>query len=129
MKKAGLLIIGAIVAVILAAQTQPVDARPQYKKEHDEKYKESGIAEALADVKCNVCHFGTSKKNRTDYGKSLVKVGLTQEKFDELKTDVEALTKHIRECLDKVLKEKNDAGQVYGDLIKTGKLPCTEPKE
>jgi len=129
MKKAGLLIVFGLLAVAMCGLTPPADARPQYKKEHDEKYKETDVATALADVKCNACHFGTSKKNRNDYGQALTKVGLTHEKFDELKTDVPALTKHVKECLDKVLKEKNEAGATFGELIKAGKLPGTAPAE
>ena len=50
-----------------------------FKKEFDAKYvkKEPGtdaekeFAAAVAQAKCNVCHAGTSKKMRNDYGKAL----------------------------------------------------------
>ena len=127
MKKAGLLVLCGVFALALVIAAKSVDARPQYKKEHDAKYKGSSIEAALKEAKCNSCHYGKSKKNRNDYGKALEKVGLKKDKFTELKSDKAALSKHIKEALEKVLKEKNEEGETFGDRIKAGKLPGTNP--
>ena len=105
------------------------DARPQYNKEHDEMHKESKNAEELKAAKCNKCHFGKKKADRNDYGKALIKLGLTEEKYKAEKGDKEAFAKTIQEALKKVLKEKNPDGETYGSRIEAGKLPGTNPEE
>ena len=126
MKKAGLLLLCGVFAVALVALTNAVDARPQYKKEHDAKYKGSKIESALKEAKCGSCHYGKSKKNRNDYGKALSKAGLTKDKFTELKSDKEALSAHIKKALEKVLE--GDEGKKFAEKIKAGELPGTNPE-
>ena len=128
MKKAGILTICGMVAAMLVGMAGTADARPDYKKAHDAKYKGSSIEGALAEAKCNACHYGKKKSDRNDYGKALIKVGLTEEKYKELKKEhKEDFAKLIKESLEKVLKEKADGGETFGDLIKAGKLPGTNP--
>ncbi|HRX82626.1 MAG: hypothetical protein H6821_09605 [Planctomycetaceae bacterium] len=129
MKKAGVLTLCGVVAAMLVGFVGTVDARPDYKKVQDEKYKDSSIAEALAEAKCNACHYGKKKSDRNDYGKALIKAGLTEENYKEKKADKEAFAKEIAEALEKVLEEKNEAGETFGDRIKAGKLPGTNPEE
>lgn len=129
MKKAGILTLCGVVAAMLVGFVGTVDARPDYKKVHDEKYKESSIAGALEEAKCNACHYGKKKSDRNDYGKALIKAGLTEENYKEKKGDKEAFAKEIAEALEKVLEEKNEAGETFGDRIKAGKLPGTNPEE
>ena len=52
-----------------------------------------------------------------------------EEQYKELKKDKEALAKVIDEALEKVLKEKSASGESFGDRIKAGKLPGTNPEE
>ena len=128
MKKAGILTLCGMVAAMLVCMAGTADARPDYKKAHDAKHKGSKIESALADAKCNACHYGKKKSDRNDYGKALIKVGLTEEKYKELKkTDKPAFEKLIKESLEKVLKEKSESGKTFGELIEAGKLPGTNP--
>ena len=126
MKKAGLLLLCCAFAVVLVCVTSSVDARPQYKKEQDEMYKGAPVEEALKEAKCNACHYGKSKKNRNDYGKALEKAGLTKDKFEELKSDKDALAEHTKKALEKVLE--GEAGKEFADRIKAGKLPADNPE-
>jgi len=132
MKKAGILALCGLLATMLISFVGTADARPQYKKENEAKYKGSSIEDALKEAKCNACHYGTgkdNKKNRNDYGKALIKLGLTKENYDAKKGDKEAFEKQIVETLEKVLKEKSQDGETFGDRIKAGKLPGTNPEE
>ncbi len=128
MKKAGILTICGMVAAMLVGFVGTADARPDYKKAHDAKYSDSSIAPLLKEAKCNACHYGKKKSDRNDYGKALIKVGLTEEKYKELKKEhKEDFAKLIKESLEKVLKEKADGGKTFGELIEAGKLPGTNP--
>ena len=129
MKKAGITLLCGLVVAMLVGLSGTADARPDYKKVHDKMYKESDIAEALADAKCNACHYGKKKANRNDYGEALIKVGLTEENYKAKKSDKEAFAKEIAEALEKVLKEKSKGGETFGERIKAGKLPGTNPEE
>lgn len=113
--------------IAVACLCDSANARPQYKTAHDKKYKDSKISKLLQRADCTACHFGKSRSNRNDYGKALSKVGLTKEKFDELKTKKAALSKHIQEALVKVLKEKSESGDTFGKRINAGMLPGTTP--
>ena len=130
MKKAGIVTLCGLVVAMLIGFTGTVDARPNYNKAHDEMHKEASNAEAMKDEKCNKCHFGKKKSNRNDYGKAMIKLGLTEENYKaKYKEDKPGLEKDIKEVLEKVLKAKNEAGETYGDRIKAGKLPGTNPEE
>ena len=129
MKKVGLLTLCGLVAAMLVGFAGTADARPDYKKVHDAKYKGSDIEEGLKEAKCNACHYGKKKANRNDYGKALIKAGLTEDNYKAKKADKEAFAKEIGEVLEKVLKEKAEGGDTFGDRIKAGKLPGTNPEE
>ncbi len=66
----GLLAVGFLVTTT-ARQAQ---ARPQYLGWWLQTYPDAAKKNNVkTNVKCNVCHFGTTKKNRNDYGKAIEK--------------------------------------------------------
>jgi hypothetical protein len=125
MKRLGLALI-ALFAVGLVVNSGY--AKPDYKKAVDQKWGESKIAEVVKAEKCNLCHYGTTKKNRNDLGSALIKCGLTPEKYDELKADKEKLVEFALEVLGKVEGEKSSKGKTFGELIKAGEDPSTDPE-
>ena len=91
----------------------------------DNKSAPEGFEALVKAAKCGVCH-GKSKKMRNDYATELSK--LLDRKAPEFKTaaikaDPKPAEKLIVEAFEKVAKMKNKDGDVYGDLIKAGKLP------
>ncbi|MGE0608807.1 MAG: hypothetical protein AB7O62_17060 [Pirellulales bacterium] len=114
----------AVVAAVFSLVSAPsAEARPQYNKAFEGKYVVPGskIHDALGGKSnCNVCHEGTDKKKRNDYGKALEKA-LEKNEKDADKLD---------EALEKVAKEPSDADDekspTFGDLIKDGTLPVTK---
>ena len=110
--------IGLLAAVFVGT----LAARPPYNQEFKQKYLGEGskMAEALGkDSSCNVCHVGSGKKKRNDYGAAFQKV---------LKKN--GGQSAITEALDKVAKQhskpKDDKSPTYGELIEEGKLPITK---
>ena len=107
----------AAAGALLLAGANRAEARPQYLKEFAAKY--GSLKAQATKVKCGVCHYGKSKKNRNDYGQAVMKnVGKNQKKAPVIKG-----------ALTKAEKMKNAEGKTFGDLIKAGKLPGTAPKE
>lgn len=125
-----LVLCGCVALSLFGLGTQEAEAIPAFKKEFDDMYvkkdsadpKEKGFAEAVAKVKCNVCHVGTKKKDKNAYGIEL-------DKLLDKKADVKDAAK-IQDALKKVAemhsKPGDDSSPTYGDLIKEGKLPCEE---
>jgi hypothetical protein len=112
------------VAWVTSVETQTASARPNYKMEWDKKYMTEGsaIQKSFADGKsnCFICHQGKERKNRNAYGVAIQKA--LGEKM------VKDATK-IVEAFEKANKEKSGVEDtVFGDLIKSGKLPQT-PEE
>ena len=115
-----------LLAGISVAGTVVRDAYaiPPFKKEFDTMYVKEGteFAKKVDEVKCNVCHKGTNKKERNAYGEELAKL------LDR-KTDM-ANTEKIKEALKKVgemhSKPDDETSPTYADLIKEGKLPGGE---
>jgi hypothetical protein len=101
-------------------------ALPPFNKEWTAKYVEGNsnakFVEAVSEAKCNVCHEGTSKKMKNEYGKAVGKY-LTKAKYNEIKEDEAAAKKYILEGLQKAEAEKNGSGKTFGELIKEGTLP------
>ncbi len=120
MKKAVCLSMLALVTVAAVAMNPPsADAFPAFKIGFDKKYMNEGTALHTAlegKTNCNICHVGTDKKQRNDYGKAVDKL-LTRE-------DIKDLEK-IQKALEKVEAEKSGA-TTFGALIKEGKLPVTK---
>jgi hypothetical protein len=113
------LIVMVVVAAVMAVDTPSADAFPAFKIAFDKKYMVEGSALHTAlegKTNCNICHVGTDKKQRNDYGKALDKL-LSK---DDMK-DAEK----IQQSLEKVEAEKNGE-TTFGSLIKEGKLPVTK---
>jgi mono/diheme cytochrome c family protein len=95
-----------------------------YVKPDSEVPAEKALADAVATVKCNVCHEGKSKKDRNAYGAAL------SDLLDK-KEDAKAPAK-IRAAIEKVATMPSDpanpASPTFGALIAEGKLPGGEPK-
>ena len=128
MKNFCLLVLCGFVAGTLFGRVEPARAVDAFKKEFEAKYvkkdggtdEEKALAAAVSKAKCNVCHVGTKKKDRNDYGKAL----------DTLLDKKDKDSSKIQEALDKVseMKSKSDdaASPTFGELIKQGKLPGGE---
>ena len=79
MKKFYLLAVCGLVAGSMLARVQMAYGTAPFKKEFDALYvkaepaseEEKSLAAAVTKAKCNVCHVGTSKKNRNEYGKAI----------------------------------------------------------
>jgi hypothetical protein len=117
-----------VAAIFVSSLPQSAFGRPQYRTRLAEVYQGSKIASAVNEAKCNACHYGTSKKNRNDFGLALSK-HLTKEVFLELNKDKKALDERISQSLKAVLSEKSASGKTFGELIEAGRLPGTAPEE
>jgi hypothetical protein len=129
MKSVVLLAVCGVIAAgsVLSEAAWGIEA---FKKEFEAKYvkkdpstdAEKSLAAAVTKVKCNVCHVGTNKKMRNEYGKAL------DELLDK-KTDAKDAAK-IQDALDKVAgmksNPKNPSSPTFGQLIEEGKLPGDE---
>ena len=128
MKRFAMLVVVCLLALVFNVLTsQQVSARPEYKGRLEEATKKSKAADAIKEQKCNVCHYGKSKKNRNDFGKAVNK-GITEENYKELKGDEEKLEKCIDAAISGALKEKGADGKTFGDLIEAGQLPAKNPE-
>jgi hypothetical protein len=106
--------------------TQKASARPNYKAAFDAATKDSKAADVLKEAKCNVCHFGTKKTDRNDFGKAMNKY-IDKDAFNKLKEDKSKLDKKIEEAIKAALKEKSPGGKTFGELIDAGQLPAKNP--
>lgn len=126
MKKVCLtLLLGAFVVALTVGSAS---ALPPFNKEWTAKYVEGNsnkaFTEAVGTAKCNVCHEGTNKKMKNEYGKAVGK-HLTKADFEAVKADAEKAKKYITDGLAKAEAEKSSGGKTFGELIKDGKLPGT----
>ena len=127
MKTFGWLLVSVFVVGLFA---QSASARPPYKKILDAETKDTKIAACVETLKCNFCHVDKEAKEvRNTYGQALVKAGLTEEKFADLKADEEKLAAHVKAAMKKADAEKSASGETFGELIKAGKAPGTAPKK
>lgn len=102
----------------------------QFVKSYTSEKNNKDYFEAVAKAKCNVCHYGKSKKMRNDYGVALSKLlDKSEFKTSLVKADPEGAEKKILAAFEKVAKMKNAKGVTYGELIKKSELPGTAPKE
>lgn len=116
---------GLFACVVALAATSSAFATPVFKKAFDEQYgKNEAIKKASEEAKCNVCHFGNSKKNKNDYGKALSEL-LKKDNYkeDRVKAEPEAVKKELDEAFKKVEAAKSKGGDTFGDRLKAGKLP------
>ena len=122
-----------ILALVLGATLQPAYAIKPFSDEFTGKYvkkdspekKDQDFAKLVEETKCNVCHTGTSKKDRNPYGVELAKLLDKQADKDN--------QEKIRSILDKVEKfhsnPEDKKSPTFGELIKAGKLPGGTPAE
>ncbi len=106
----------AYVGMVLHFGGNTAQARPDYSKAFVAKYPS---LEAAKEAKCNVCHYGDSKKNRNEYGKAVGKAIGEANCKDAAK---------ITAGLVKAEGEKSSSGETFGDKIKEGKLPAEPAK-
>lgn len=122
----------AMALVLVLGPAGPAFAIKQFKDQFDAIYvkpqpaspAEKSLAEAVAKAKCNVCHQGTSKKNRNLYGQAL------DELLDRTadKDNVEKIRKSIADVAAKKSNPKDPNSPTFGDLIAAGKLPGGDPE-
>jgi hypothetical protein len=111
---------GLLVAGLLLATTaREADARPQYLRWWIEQYpdvaKKNEIKPRAALKNCNVCHAGTSKATRNDYGKAIQKALGKRNVKDKDAFD---------EALKSVAKEKSPSpDKTFGELLQNDELP------
>jgi hypothetical protein len=123
------LAVSLLSVFVLGVFTQSAFALPAVAKLWiEDAYAKSPVVEAAKEAKCNVCHFGTSKKNRNDYGQALSSLGVTKENYDALKGDQDKLNAALKDLFKKGEAAKSVSGKTFGELIKEGKLPGTAPE-
>jgi len=123
--RSGLAVVpGLVVALVVGASSRPAFAIKEFFDEFKAAYvkpdsgdaAEKALAAEVETAKCNVCHAGSSKKDRNSYGSALAE--LLDKKED--KKD----TAKIRAALEKVAALPSGEGKpTFGELIKQGKLP------
>lgn len=125
----GGMMLGAIVVVVVGAAPRPAFAIKEFFDEFKAVYVKPDSADAnekalVAEVetaKCNVCHAGSSKKERNSYGNALADI--LDKKEDKKNAD------KIRKALETVAAMPSaDGGPTFGDLLKQGKLPGSAAK-
>jgi hypothetical protein len=116
----GLLMAG----LVLGVGVRQAEARPYFFGWWTEAYPDVTKAQQVkSKVKCNVCHYGASKKNRNAYGKAL------QEAFGKKLKNNPADKMIFTDSLKKVEDEKSQTeGKTFGDLLKAKELPATPPE-
>jgi hypothetical protein len=113
--------LGLGLAVVAGPATRPAFAIKQFSDEFKAVYVQEGtpLAAAVETAKCNVCHKGSSKKDRNVYGEAL------SERLDK-KEDKDNKDK-IRAALAEVAELHSVPGDAssptFGALIAEGKLP------
>ncbi|HEX4071574.1 MAG TPA: hypothetical protein VHX68_10400 [Planctomycetaceae bacterium] len=110
------------IAFLVTTTARQAQARPLYYQWWLQKYPDVAKKNNVkAAVKCNVCHVGTKKSDRNDYGKALIK-GLDGHKN---------VKKKDKDIFDNALKtaEGEKSGtpdKTFGDLLKDGELPVAK---
>lgn len=122
------LILGAVASVVTADQAFAIKPFMEvfianYNVKEPKTDSEKALAAAVAEVKCNLCHEGKSKKNRNAYGAAMDELVDKKEFVAAQKEDKEKAQKEFTEILVKLEAEKSPTGETYGELIKAGKLP------
>lgn len=130
MKKLGLLVLTGTMVLALNAN---VFAIPAFKKAWDTHYVEGNanadFVVAVEEAKCNVCHYGKSKKNRNDYGQALHEfLEKDNYKASRVKEEPEKVQAEILEAFQKVEAMKGSDETLFGEKLKAGKLPGTVPE-
>ncbi|MEI6255831.1 MAG: hypothetical protein WCQ77_04205 [Planctomycetota bacterium] len=121
------LVAGMAVALACGSSAREAFAIKQFFEEFKAIYvkpesvdpAEKVLATEVESAKCNVCHVGSSKKERNSYGEALA------ERLDK-KEDAKNVEK-IKKALEEVAALPSDAANAssptFGALLKEGKLP------
>jgi hypothetical protein len=106
---------GMFLAFSWLVTADVANARPQYCKAFIGHY--TNVAEAGA-AKCAICHVGSDKKMRNNYGDALDAALPGKNCKDDAA---------IKEALVKIEGEKSAVnGKTFGDLLKAGQLPASK---
>ncbi len=123
------LVLGAMVVVVVGAAPRPAFAMKEFFGEFKAVYVKPDSADAndkalvseVETAKCNVCHVGSSKKERNSYGNALA--DLLDKKEDKKNQE------KIRTALETVAAMPSaDGAPTFGELLKQGKLPGAAAK-
>jgi hypothetical protein len=126
MKRVGLTLLLGVFLMGVSAKS--AFAVPDLCKQFLDTYKDAAFIEDAKTAKCNICHFGKSKKNKNDFGVALSKL-ITKDDCKALKAEsAEKLKEAIEAAFKKVEAEKSVSSITFGELMKT-KLPGTAPEE
>ena len=121
------MVAGAAVALACGGSAREAFAIKQFFDEFKAVYvkpdsadpAEKALAAEVETAKCNVCHAGSSKKERNAYGNALA------ERLDK-KADAKDVAK-IKKALEEVAALPSDPAKAdtptFGALLKEGKLP------
>jgi len=123
-------VILAVTAVAFIGSAEKAQAIPAFAKAFTERYvntsKNADFVTAAKEAKCNICHFGKSKKSKNDFGKAFAKhFKKANYSSTRVREEAAAVKKEFDEGIKKVLAEKNPAGKTYQSLIEAGSLPGT----
>ena len=122
------LVAGAAVALACVGSAREAFAIKQFGEEFKAVYvkpdstdpADKALVAAVETAKCNVCHEGSSKKDRNAYGEALAKL------LDK-KEDAKNVEK-IKKALEEVAALPSDPAKAdsptFGALLKEGKLPA-----
>lgn len=109
-------------ALFMTAAPRQVQARQPYYMWWLETYpdvaKKNDVKTA---VKCNVCHVGTSKTKRNDYGKAIAKALSPKKNLKKTPENKDIFA----DALKTVEQQKSGTeGKTFGDLLQAGELPA-----
>ena len=109
------------LTVAVGGGTREAFAIKQFADEFKAMYVKEGtpLAAAVEGAKCNVCHMGTSKKERNVYGHALAE---RLDKKEDAK-NVEKIKKALEEVAWLPSDPANAGSPTFGALLKEGKLP------
>jgi hypothetical protein len=134
------LVIACLVSMLVASAASPrAQALAPFKTAFQKKYVDqsdnAAFKEAFKKANCNTCHLkgGKTKDERNLYGEELAKLieGNANQRLKEAgeagrKTETAKLLAELEKAFEEVAKMKDEAGQTYGERIKTGKLPVEQ---
>lgn len=100
---------------------------PPFQRGFEERYVAAigpEFGQAVAVAKCDLCHAGTSKKQRNEYGQALDRV-LDKERFtfERLKADPLGARRELLAALKSVEDKRASDGQTFAQRISAGLLP------
>lgn len=102
------------LALVLGTALSSSEARPKYLGEFKDKYPGVDVTE----TKCNVCHEGSSKKDKNAYG---IAYGVVLNA-----KNVKDAAEIQKALVGAEAKPSQIAGKTFGDLLKEGKLPASK---